>query len=103
MLDGRVLRGQTEGVPAHRVEDVEAAHPLVAREQIPDGVDAHVAHVDAAGRVREHLQTVELGTARVLPDVELLALFPDPLPLRLDLAERIAIDGHHAKSLTFSL
>jgi hypothetical protein len=91
VLDGGVLGGQAESVPSHRVEDVEPPHPLEARQEIADGVDPHVSHVDAAGRVREHLETVELRAGGVLGDLELPGIFPGALPLRLDLAEGISI------------
>ena len=91
VVDGGVLGGQPEGVPAHRVQHVEAAHPLEAGEHVADGVDAHVAHVDAAGRIREHLEAVVLRPAGVLGHLELLGVLPDRLPLRLDLAEGISV------------
>ena len=43
-----VFRRQAEGIPAHRLHDVEAAHGVVAREHVTDGVIAHVAHVQLA-------------------------------------------------------
>ena len=97
MLDGGVLRRQAEGVPAHRVQHVETAHALEPREEIADGVDADVAHVNAARGVREHLEAVELRAARVFDGAELFALVPDTLPLRFDLAERIAIGRHRVE------
>ena len=61
VLDGRVLRRQAEGVPAHGVQHVVALHALVAGDHVADGVVAHVAHVELARRVGEHLQAVVLG------------------------------------------
>src|SRR4029077_21244011 len=49
-LDRRVLGGQAERVPADRMEDVEATHAALARDDVADRVVADVAHVDAAGR-----------------------------------------------------
>src|SRR3989454_433606 len=95
VLDGRVLGGQAEGVPAHRVEHVEAAHRLVAGEEGADRVVAHVTHVNAPGRARKHLEAVELRAARVFGDAELLPLLPGPLPLRLDLPERVSVARHN--------
>ena len=97
VFDGSVLGGQAEGVPAHRMEHVEAAHPLEPRQEVADGVHADVAHVDAARRVREHLEAVELRTAGILDGAELFALVPDPLPLHLDLTERIAVGRHRTE------
>ena len=34
VLDGELLRGEAEGVEAHGVEDVEAAHPFVAGDDV---------------------------------------------------------------------
>ena len=47
VLDRRVLGRHAEGVPAHRVEHVEAARPLVARHHVAERIVAHVPHVDA--------------------------------------------------------
>src|SRR6266852_87251 len=98
VLDRRVLGGQPEGVPAHRVQHVEAPHPLVAGQQIADRVDPHVAHVNAAGRVRKHLEAVVLGPAGLLGHLELLAVRPGFLPPGLDLREGVAVltvvEGH---------
>src|SRR5207249_3650130 len=91
VLDGGVLGGEAEGVPAHRMEDVLAAHPLVARHDVSDRVVADVAHVDAARGIREHLEAVVLRPARVLADTEAPGLLPPPLPLRLDRPERIVV------------
>ena len=63
-LDGRVLGGQAERVPAHGVQDVVAAHPHVARQRIADGIIAHVAHVQAAAGVGQHFDDVIFGRAR---------------------------------------
>src|SRR6202790_327996 len=56
--DGGVFGGQAEGVPAHGMEDVEAAHALDAGDDVADGVVAHVSHVHGAGRVRQHFEDV---------------------------------------------
>ncbi len=78
---GGVLRRQPERVPAHGMEHVEAPHPLVPGHHVPDGVVAHVAHVDAPGRVREHLQHVVLGPGGVFGGVKQPPRLPDLLPL----------------------
>ncbi len=58
VLDGGIFGGQAEGVPAHRMQHIEAAHALDARHNVADGVIAHVAHVQRAGGIRQHLQHV---------------------------------------------
>ena len=84
VLDGGVLRGQAEGVVAHGVQHVEAAHAGLAGHGVADGVVAGVAHVQVAGGVREHLEHVLLGLARVLFGLVELVGLPGRLPLGLD-------------------
>src|SRR5271168_807072 len=61
VLDGSVFGGQAEGVPAHGVKNVEAAHALDAGDDVADRVIAHVPHVHGAGGIRQHFQRVILG------------------------------------------
>ena len=72
----RVFRRHAEGVPAHRLQYVFAAHPLVAGDNVADGVVAHVPHVQAAGRIGEHRQAVEFFTRGVSHGAERLVFFP---------------------------
>ena len=89
---GGVLGRQAEGVPAHRREDVEAAHELVARQHVAHDVVAAVADMHRARRVGEHSQAVELLARRVARvAAEGLVLLPPVLPLALDLRERVLL------------
>ncbi|CPM65109.1 Uncharacterised protein [Bordetella pertussis] len=63
-LDGGVLGGHAEGVPAHRHQHVVAAHAQLARHHVVDGVVAHVSHVQLAAGVGQHGAGVELGFFR---------------------------------------
>ena len=90
VLDGRILGRHAEGVEAHRMQDVEALHRLVARHDITDGIVAHVAHVQVARRIREHLECVVLRATSVGLRLVDLALFPLLLPFRLDVLRRIS-------------
>ena len=63
VLDRGVFRRQAERVPAHRLQHVPALHALEAADHVADGVVAHMAHVQRAGRIRQHRQAVELGLA----------------------------------------
>ncbi len=67
--DGRIFGGQSKGVPAHGMQHVIAAHPLVACERITDGVIANMADVKRAAGIREHLEHVELGLRGVVFDL----------------------------------
>jgi hypothetical protein len=48
-------------------------------------------HVDAARRIRKHLEAVVLRAAGILGHLELLGVLPDRLPLGLDLAKRVSV------------
>ena len=61
-----VLGRQAERVPAHRMQHVEALRALVARDHVAERVVAHVAHVDAARRIGEHLEHVVFGPGRIV-------------------------------------
>ncbi len=94
----RVLLGrEAEGVVAHRVQHVVAAHAHEARVDVGADVAERMTHVEArTTRVREHVEHVELPPVgdRREPVVELAAgvrrpegalRLPSVLPLRLDL------------------
>ena len=76
VLDGGIFGRQTEGVPAHRLHDIEALHALVARDHIADGVVAHMADMQLAAGVREHRQAVIFRFAGVFDDFEDFVIGP---------------------------
>ena len=92
-----LLGGQAERVEAHRVQHVEAGHPLVAGVAVGADVPERVTDVQAgARRVREHVLHVQLrragprvaGVGQVagrVRRVERAVLGPVRLPARLDL------------------
>ena len=95
-LDRVLLRRQAERVPAHRMQHVEAAHPLVARDDVRRGVALRMSDVQpGAARVRKHVEHVKLRLRRIeaglagIRRVKAGVLVPETLPLRLDLIERI--------------
>ncbi len=81
----RILRRQTEGVPAHRLQDVLSQHALVPRNDVADGVVPHMSHVQATARVGEHGQAVELLASRVHGGTEAAVPLPMVAGLGLDL------------------
>ena len=91
-LHGRVLRRQAEGVPAHGMEHVVAARPLVTRDHVADRVVADVAHVDTARWIGEHLEHVVFRARRILGHGEASGLVPGLLPLGLGFLDVVA--GH---------
>src|ERR1700730_16094499 len=95
-LDRVLLSGQSERVPAHRMQDIEPAHPFVTRDDVGRGVTFRMSDVQTgAARIREHIEHVKLRFLWIetllfgIERVKDLALIPDFLPLRLDLVERI--------------
>ena len=48
VLDGGVLGGQAERVPADGVKHVESLHLLEPRQRVADRVITHVSHVNAS-------------------------------------------------------
>ncbi len=93
-LDRGVLGGQAEGVPADRVQHVEALLPPVAGDHVAERVGLRVTHVQVAGGVREHVEHVL--TRPIVGGVgrgERLQLVPDRKPLVLDLGEVVVRSG----------
>jgi hypothetical protein len=82
----RVLRRQSERVPAHRMQHHETARPLGARDQIADRVIPDVTHVDAPGRIRKHVERVigARSRRRHVGNRETAAFRPHRLPARFD-------------------
>ena len=58
--DGRILGRQPERVPADRMQHVEAAHPLVARDDVAPRKGLQVPHVEVSGGIRKHVEAVIL-------------------------------------------
>ena len=65
VLDRGIFGGQAERVPAHRVQHVEAAHPLIAGESVADGVVAEMADVQGAAGIGQHFQHVVFGLGAI--------------------------------------
>ena len=94
-LDGVLLRRQAERVPAHRVQHIEAAHFLVAPDDVRRRVALGMADVQPrAARVGEHVEHVVFRAARVeaglagIRRVKGLPFVPHALPAGLELVER---------------
>ena len=94
VLDGRVFGGQAEGIPAHGVQHVEALHALAARHHVADGIIAHMAHVDVARGIGEHLQHVIFGLVALMGAGEGVFLPPAGLPFFFDSLRIVAFLRH---------
>ena len=95
---GGVLGGHPEGVPAHRVQDIETARAFVAGDDVADGVDAHMAHMDAPRRVGEHLQDVVFRPVAPVVGSEAALGFPRRLPPGLGPSGVVARRSCHERS-----
>ena len=104
LFDGGVLGGQAERIPSHRVQDVITVGDAIARDHVAHGVVAHMAHVQPARRVGEHLKDVGLRhVARFLRGLrtENLRAVPRGAPFRLSLFGIVA--GGHLVALVRSV
>src|SRR6516165_3657643 len=95
-FDRVLLRRQAKGVPTHRVQHSEAAHPLVTRGDVCGGVAFRMTNMQTGpAGVRKHVEHVKFWLFRIetvlagIGRVEKLPLIPDGLPFRLDLVEGI--------------
>ena len=92
--DGGVFGGQPERVPAHWMQHIETAHPLVTRQCITDCVVAHMPDMQRARWIRQHLEHVKLRAARVLFGFVQFFAHPFLIPLQLDLFMVVRLFGH---------
>ncbi len=90
---GGILGRQAEGVPAHRVQHVEAFGAPVAGDDVADGVVAGMADMEPSRRIGEHLQDVVFRPCRVLDGAEGAALVPDALPPGFGFPEIVSRHG----------
>ena len=74
IFDGIVLRGQTEGVVAHREKDILALHAVLSRNGVHRGIGPRVpdmqAHARGIGKLNERVEFLfiraRLGAVEVL-------------------------------------
>jgi hypothetical protein len=82
LLNGLILSRQAKCIPAHRVQDSVAFHPIISRYNIRRYVVAAMAYTQTvARRVREEIQAIEsffIGRTGCVIEV---GFFPAFLPL----------------------
>ena len=84
VLDGVVLGGQTEGVPADGIQHIVTLHPALSGHHVQGGIRPGMTHVQTLpGGVGELDEGVILGLVRAVLSMEHPGLFPGLLPLRL--------------------
>ena len=99
VLHRGVLGRQPERVPAHRMENVEAPRAPVTRHHVAHRVVAHMAHVDAPGRIGEHLEHVIFRTRVVVRGLEDLRVRPGFPPFGFGFAHVVAFGPHRGSVL----
>ena len=92
---GGSFRRQTEGVPAHRVEDIVALHPPHTGDDIRGGVPFRVTNMQpVAGGIGEHVQNVIFRFLRQLSAgwcTKNSMIGPSLLPLGFDHVGRVVV------------
>ena len=66
MFNGCIFSRHTEGIPCHRMEDIEALHLLIPGHHIPNGVIPYMAHMDLSRGIGKHFKKVILLFSRIL-------------------------------------
>ena len=90
--DGVALGRQAVGVPAHRVQDIEAAHALIAGDDVGRRVSLRVTHMQPLpGGIGKHVEDVEFRLREIDLRRKGPVHLPVLLPLRLD---KLGVVGH---------
>ena len=106
-LAGMFFGRQSEGIPAHRMENIESLLALVAGDNVRGGVAFGVADVQPGpARVGKHVEGIELACVRIKSllsrsrHAESLVRIPPFLPLGFELIEGIGFASlaHRAAS-----
>ena len=93
-LDRILFRWQSEGIVTHRMQHIEAAQSLVARNDVAGDVAERMPNVQAcATGIREHVERIELRLGQVVLDA--VGLVGPPLlpPLSLQVLVLVSHDG----------
>ena len=95
-LDRVLLSGQAERIVAHRVQHIEAVHPLVATDDVGGGVALRVADMKSrATWVGKHVEDIVFRLGRIEALVaraggaESFFRIPTGLPFGFEVAERV--------------
>ena len=94
VLHRRIFSRHTEGVPAHRMQNVVAAGTLVASHNVAHRVVADMAHMDASRRIGEHLEDVVFLARISVVRLEDLVFRPFCLPTGLGVARIVTFGSH---------
>src|SRR6185436_15179181 len=79
----------TKTVPANWVQHIESLKAFEPGDRIAYRVVSNVAHMQIAGRIREHLQAVETLSSVVVTYLKRMRIVPMLLPLLFDLFREV--------------
>ena len=94
VFNSGVFRGHAEGIPAHGVQHVKTVHGTETGYNVADGIVADMAHVQIAGRIREHFQHIRFRAAAVHLCFKSFVFFPISLPFGFNLMGIILFLNH---------
>jgi hypothetical protein len=96
-----VFSRQAKGIPAHRVQDAEPGHPLVASDHVARNVVVQMADREAVARgIGKHLEHVKLWPFAVLARQVEVGAVPFGLPVGLDFPRLVAFIHRHSTSFS---
>ena len=95
VLDRGIFRRHAERIPTHRMQDIVSPHLLETSHYVPNGIIAHMAHVQGSRRVRKHLEHVVLGFGPIHLGMESAGIGPALLPLGFNLAGDVFLVHRH--------
>ena len=95
ILNGKILRGQAEGVEADGEQDVKPVHSLFPGDHVHGGIGPGMAHMEACGGgIRKFHQSIELRLVSTIFTMKGLLCQPSFLPFGLDRCEIVLQSNH---------
>ena len=98
VFDSSVFSRHTKGVPAHRMQNVEALHSAETCDYVADGIVTNMAHVQVAGRIGEHFQNVGFRLILIHLYFKGFVFFPVFLPFSFNIMGSILFLNHFITS-----
>ena len=81
-LNGELFSREAECVESHRMEHIEATHPLVSADNITGDISQRMTHMQSgAGRIGKHVQDIVFLLTGIFFDMVDLLIDPFLLPL----------------------
>ena len=94
MFDCRVFRRKAEGIPSHRMQDIESLRRFKAGDHVALRIIPDVSHVNFSRRIGEHFQRVVFRPPVLLLGFKSFGFFPGSLPFLFGRTEIITFFSH---------